>query len=735
MDTFYTTASLWTRDLDAELNGSVGTRFYQSRDLNDSSTSDKPNYLIGNSVLCYDCHSGNAAGNGPGAILFNPDPQDIAFGGDGSDDDDRDVPESSGGIPGYYELPDGTEPDNTNQAPTLAQVAGTAIPGGHFIKSEMDRNSTDDNYDVNDPDANLLYRISVGDKIPCGLCHDPHAGYNSSGNAGIGEDEVFFRRQMFVGEDQMVERTESEFDELRASALSRNGTGTGRYMCIYCHGTSDWDGSSLPVTGIAPLLTGTGGNKYTVYGIKTMVGSADTTNASRAFPPPLGPTEHTEASAEPCTECHKHNNINAACGGCHEFPPTSGAHNAHANSTGGFPGFICETCHGPGPGTSPWHNQSLSSLYNSNNSVHFNNITMSSDLNTTQRGAENTYYNQTWTRSGSAVAPAVTKGAAYQFVCTNVYCHGMDPVTWTWNMDTAPTGPPSAQIQEYRLCGGCHGATTDIDGDTNPDPDHNGDGVVDVSSFFSRSGTFYEATSTAANYEIPVSGFSRGGHGDTRITTWGGDTAPGMTTPVACNSCHDSSEPHPAVNNANPYRLVASVNNPGGMNSSYISNLCLNCHPADGTEYAFLAYPKHSNDHYRNRDTGVEQGPVVVPSPAAIYSTYDPVNITPAVGLHIDRYVDHWEFWQPTRPATSDGSDAELFLPLGDSMVKDLATDNDYDNNTSTVITCITCHNPHGSDLNVFGQTPGTGGTLTGIPANKMLRLRDQDQELCDACH
>ena len=122
-------------------------------------------------------------------------------------------------------------------------------------------------------------------------------------------------------------------------------------MCIYCHGTSDWDGNVSPVTGIAPLLTDTGVIKRSVYEIKTMVGNASTVDASKAFPPPLGPPEHTEGSAVPCTGCHQHNNINASCGGCHDFPPTTGAHAAHASMANGKPEFNCQTCHGPSPGS------------------------------------------------------------------------------------------------------------------------------------------------------------------------------------------------------------------------------------------------------------------------------------------------------------------------------------------------------------------------------------------------
>jgi len=44
---------------------------------------------------------------------------------------------------------------------------------------------------------------------------------------------------------------------------------------------------------------------------------------------------------------------------------------------------------------------------------------------------------------------------------------------------------------------------------------------------------------------------------------------------------------------------------------------------------------------------------------------------------------------------------------------------------------CVTCHNPHGTDL--FTYDPGGGHE--SIPDNNMLRVRDQDNSLCNACH
>ncbi len=549
--------------------------------------------------------------------------------------------------------------------------------------------------------------------------------------------------------DTIVVRGESFFDDLRASSKSRHGTGNGRAMCIYCHGTADWDGNPSPVTGLAPLLTDLGGVKRSVYGIKTMVGNADTVDASRAFPPPLGPPEHESTdTTTPCTGCHEHNNINAACGGCHDFPPTTGAHSAHASTANGKPAFNCETCHGPSPGSARWHNESNVSSYSSTDN--YSNITLMPDLLSAGWGtAEHSYYYTTWTRPSPAYAPTVTKAAGYQFVCTNVYCHGMDPVNWTWQpYSTANPAPPGG----YEACGGCHGMTTDIDGDGDVDPDRGSAGVIDVASFWDRSGNLYEASNAAANYEVPVSCFSRGGHGDTNINNESPfiDSAPNSSLPVACGSCHDGNAVHFDIagqNPSNPYRLKTPSSY--GEGTQEVTDLCTqaNCHPREGTlptDYRVLQPGKHASDFYPLNQAG-EHAIFFTDTSKPLLLTgdgdsgdprYDPSTKTSAVGIHIDRYVDHWAWWGGTAVTTSTADD-QMFLPLGDSLSK--ASTDVYDNNTgSPRITCITCHNPHGTDLLVATQSPGCGSTYLNIPDNNMLRIRytdPDDDEICSACH
>jgi hypothetical protein len=112
---------------------------------------------------------------------------------------------------------------------------------------------------------------------------------------------------------------------------------------------------------------------------------------------------------------------------------------------------------------------------------------------------------------------------------------------------------------------------------------------------------------------------------------------------------------------------------------------------------------------------------------------FDPAGRTTTVDLNIDRYVDHWGYWGASTTCTGTTDDDEPFLPLDDPLEKQVGQD--FDNVDTDLITCITCHNPHGTDLHVVGEGCGQATTNISIPANKMLRIRDQDGELCEACH
>jgi hypothetical protein len=57
--------------------------------------------------------------------------------------------------------------------------------------------------------------------------------------------------------------------------------------------------------------------------------------------------------------------------------------------------------------------------------------------------------------------------------------------------------------------------------------------------------------------------------------------------------------------------------------------------------YAFVAPPKHSNDHYPKRPAGIKEGPVLLSGFAASKTTYDPIHFTPVLSVAIDRYIGH----------------------------------------------------------------------------------------------
>ncbi|UCF31093.1 MAG: hypothetical protein JSV26_01310, partial [bacterium] len=315
----FPTSRLWLRDLTEEITG-----LYQRRNLTESGNV-RANYLAGATSLCYDCHSGDLIDGEPDVLLgFANTPQDIAFAGD------RQV--TPGGDAGYYELPDGVEPNSPGDAPTMDQVAASPedyVPGGHYVKTDMDNGTVTDNYEVRTPEGALLYRLSVADKLPCEVCHDPHRGELSSAD----DDEVFFRRQILAGMDTVVENNDNDFSGIafKASPNSRAGQGvgendgTGREMCQWCHGSSDWDGSTGSTSvGINPLLVDTAPNVLTLFGIR--VRTAGQPDGSTSFPPPSTVGAHASASVQPCTDCHDHNSIKLTGGGClacHQSPKTA----------------------------------------------------------------------------------------------------------------------------------------------------------------------------------------------------------------------------------------------------------------------------------------------------------------------------------------------------------------------------------------------------------------------------
>ncbi|MBN2373707.1 hypothetical protein JXL19_07970 [bacterium] len=154
------------------------------------SQKDKPDYVPGITIFCYDCHEDiSSLDNDPPSSAFFKPPQDIAF---------SDGPGSSSMV-GYYDtIPPGDTQPPSDGSPT----------GGHYIQTAHI--------------SRFRHGIETGDKLPCDLCHNPHGGNNN---------------QVFLVNPLGVNTT----DNLEASRHTRNGTGTGREICASCHGYAETD--------------------------------------------------------------------------------------------------------------------------------------------------------------------------------------------------------------------------------------------------------------------------------------------------------------------------------------------------------------------------------------------------------------------------------------------------------------------------------------------------------------
>jgi len=593
---YFTDSHLWKRDLSGEL-----TQFYQKRELGrDSDPAGGPNYLVGSTVFCYDCHAGDARSQGSDTTGFKPDdadftdaPQDIAFAGD------RDVTD---GNVGYYELPTGDEPDAGTEAPSLSAIVNSpynpdVVPGGHYVRSRMNNDGTpeEDNYEVRDPEGNLLYRISIGDKLPCELCHDPHLKESSLGSSP--PDQVFFRRDIHTGEEQIIDRSsESYFGaRLDASGFTRNGdggVGDGRRMCQYCHGTGDWDESQNPGPsgGIAPLIVDWT-SRTTVYGIQ--IRTAGTPGGSKAFPPPPLVYHAKDDNQPACARCHRHNNVSIdICNGCHGgaatgaenfwpddtplppiFPDNAGSHNDHVtiiearNALAGDTSVerqnaTCDWCH-PDPGG-----------VNVDGAIHRVNTAGSAgttaDLN---QDAFNptTYFRNIVPLMGSYDISGPAGTATYNQAtgqCSNLYCHG----DYLGGGNASPTWGSAATGG----CGTCH--PDDSSQDSGSHSKHVGTAPGEYGTRISCAGCHLDVSGAgaAAHWDMIANVTISSGYGSAAAyspASNGGTPAVGDTY-GGCYSldCHGASMPSGAA---------GADTTPVWGNAA--TGQCGSCHLADGS--------------------------------------------------------------------------------------------------------------------------------------------------------
>ncbi len=459
-----------------------------------------------------------------------------------------------------------------------------------------------------------------------------------------------------------------------------------------------------------------------------------------------------------CTQCHPHGgrkgtgttNLGligfpqAACNGCHGFPPIAptdvarlpggfadcsaldadltvdekcenytdggGAHLSHLEVIRAEFGAsdsareLCGPCHGDDAGSGPDHAVSgeLSGTWSitSRAQVNLKERTQSSwDGMTDESGtnvidpAEGAYGGVALPTSppGDAVDPADS-------TCTGVDCHGNPPASegLHWAMDVTDGAGDADGLGKSRVCAGCH------DGDATRAQVRLYD-AADNLVYPAGPGSGFAPDAARVYYATP-SGYARGGHGDSGIQNEDPfiDSAPGVTTPVDCTACHDAGADHFPEAAANIHRL----RNQTLEDAVDASGLCTRCHTA-------------YNDKAGNGN------PLHHPSGVAFTRPYkEPTGVNYDVPAGGEGDVDEFVMYWTDTTYTSVGNPSQVDLPRLDDIFP----------GQSQMLACTTCHQPHGTDLAV-DVSQGGGGTYTEIPDNNMLRLRDTDNTLCEACH
>ncbi|MBE0616807.1 MAG: hypothetical protein IH608_02615, partial [Proteobacteria bacterium] len=439
-----------------------------------------------------------------------------------------------------------------------------------------------------------------------------------------------------------------------------------------------------------------------------------------------------------CIACHRHDFDNeygansqdafmVGCDSCHGFPPTPGTQNyaggggAHALHVAFLkskvadsvdPQLICGPCHGDGAGNTN-HNDS-------NNGPGSWPTAARNWVNIQVRATGNSWdglqpSDPLTARYGNQSLPTVA-GAGSDTICSGVDCHGNpdrnEALSWPATEGVTDTSNTSDALEKSQVCQGCH----------------NGLQSRAQARVYNKAGALvYPANLTsglsmdsATNYYGTLSGFSRGGHGDTQIgstsdPSWGEspDIQSGLTLPLDCTACHSSAAPHfdlPSVTNHRLDTARASDSN------NRINSLCTSngCHEqADDLQNGLPKY-----HHRTNMDMDWA------------FSEPSGVNYDVPIQGDVDEFV---QYWANPGTYTQIGNPSQVDLPFREDIFLSLTPQI-----TGGFVVCTTCHQPHGADLAV--NTAGmAGGNYEQIPDNDMLRLRYErdggDETLCEACH
>ncbi len=435
-----------------------------------------------------------------------------------------------------------------------------------------------------------------------------------------------------------------------------------------------------------------------------------------------------------CTQCHPHGgkksagttNLRligfpqAACNGCHGFPPApsgraleggdanlvaenyaggGGAHIEHVRFLQAkFPASdnakeLCGPCHGDNAASGADHAASgeLDGAWSIGSRAFVN-------LEQRTQGSWDGMAGDPATGAyGGNALPTTPPGDAVDqadSTCTGVDCHGNPPAAEAlyWNLASLGDGTGDSDGEgRSRACAGCHDGL---------------DSQAEIRLYDRNGASVYTsklAPDAARVYYTPPSGYSRGGHGDAAIQSEDPfiDSAPGVTTPIDCTACHDNTLDHFPAAAATLHRLRTQT-----LQAATDANgLCTRCH----TGY---------------NDTAPNGNPLHHPSGIPFTRAYqEPTGVNYDVPAGGEGDVDEFVMYWADTTYTAVGSPSQVDLPRLDDIFP----------GQSVELACTTCHQPHGTDLAVDVGTGG--GNYTEIPDNNMLRLRDTDSTLCEACH
>jgi hypothetical protein len=599
--------------------------------------------------------------------------------------------------------------------------------------------------------------VSANFQKDCTECHDPHG----SGDEGTSNPNWYMIRGKIVTSDDgsNIETYNLVLDDpgsdgvfVGQDSLDEDDTDNKDDMCAVCHTTTDHNRRD---------------------------GTAQGT--------------HREDSA--CITCHLHIDRFMPSGGCVECHPVhlDTMHIKHLNfiagALAGTPGengifdgdnFLaieyCAVCHGDGAGSGANHTTGYGAQpwppgYES-------------EIVIDHRSDPASSWGDNPTYEGRSL-PTTPMGGGR---CGDVDCHGNDddvedaflppynreggqlPLKWNLHSiepHTEGTVTPNDEPELSRVCQSCHDAyPADIrifraDGTTLAYGKRgSGADCEYLSSSVDSAANYYGAVAYVPITATLGTSYGRGGHGDDRLSTDGLDVDSATAiTPLDCSACHFGTGP------TDPSHVPLSATNMNGNRVNVIledsahtnAGLCNNdgCHV--GASYPGIPsdrrhHPSYVNYTWSNSVASDVTGLTTWDDMGGGYFMQSDYGAGSFVGSganyhafsgNPDRFIDWYDRdtgWLPSDKQSNDLSPLTrgVFLfenganVLGGPPRATLPLERYIFNaGVSTKVLCVTCHNPHGTDLYIHDPA----GIGEDIADHNMLRLQDDDSTLCNACH